>query len=387
MSGSILFGSLGGLHIKLNVTWLLILPVLAISLALAWFPARVPGVLQANAWALGVAGTIAFALCILLHEYAHVATARLRGLQQDRATLYLFGGIAPQENATASPMAEVIIALAGPLVSLALGVLCWFFARVVGAEVPTLAAFLLFLGVANAFVGVFNFLPVFPLDGGRALGVLFRAAGERAYAVRWGLYAGEAVAALCVVGGAWVAVGGNAAVGVWLLLVGGLLLLAAQAADRQSAVEACFRDRTVCMAMNRHPVAVPASVSLQSVVEEYFLPSGLRAVAVTQIGELVGLVTLRDVHEWPREQWASTPVAYVMVPRTRLYAARPEERLDDALTDLARFDVNQLPVMDENHHLVGMLSRDIMLGFLGCSHALPTERATAHAPLRLPRAN
>lgn len=388
MSGSFSFGSLGGLCVKLSVTWLLIVPVLAVSLALGWYPARVPGVLPANAWALGIAGALAFVLCVLTHEYAHFVFARTRIEPADSTTLYLFGSIAAQEHAPISPAAEVLSALAGPLASLALGVLCWVFATVVGAHVPTLAALLLFLGVANVFVGLLNLLPVFPFDGGRALRcLLFAATGEWADAPGWGVRAGEAVAALCILGGAWVAASGNHAVGVWLLLVGGLLLLAGQAADRQTAIAACFRDRTVRMAMNPHPVAVSASTLLQSVVDDYFLPSGLRAVAVTQIGELVGVVTPRDVHEWPREQWARIPVAYVMVPRTRLCVARPEERLEDALTDLARFDVNQLPVVEANNHLVGMLSRDIMLGYLGCAHPHDTRTVTARSPLRLPCAS
>lgn len=386
MSGSLTFGSLGGLRIKFNVTWLIILPVLIISLALGWFPHRVPGILPANAWALAVGAALAFGVSVLLHEYAHLLAGRACGFRTNGTALYLFGSITPQEQRPASPATDVLIALSGPLASLALGVLCWIIALAIGQHISTLAALLLFLGVSNVFLGLFNLLPVFPLDGGRVLRGIFRATtGETDYAPHWDLRAGEAVAILCTLVGAWVVVGGTDAVGVWLMLVGALTLLASQAIDRKAALEVCFRDRTVRLAMNPHPVVLPASTSLQTVVDGYFLPTGLRAIAVAQIGELVGLVTLRDVHEWPREQWSTTPVAYVMVPRTRLCVAHPEERLEDALADLARFDVNQVPVVDEGNHLVGMLSRDIVLGFLGGARPRSHEVSEQRMPLRLPR--
>lgn len=390
MSGSFAFGTLGGLHIKFNASWLFIVPILVISLAVGWFPARVPGIVPANAWALGIAGALAYWLSMLLHEYAHVVAARSSGRREEGTTLYIFGSISPQEHLPSSPANEVLVALAGPLASLTVGVLCWIFADVVGAHAPQLAAFLLFVGLANVFVGLVNLIPTFPLDGGRALrGLLASIRGEPLSVPGWRLRLGEALYALCLLAGIAITItenGDTRVLGIWLLLVGLCLLLAAQAVDRQAALEAFFRDRTVRMAMNPRPAVVLASISLQQVVDEYFLPRGLRAVAVSQIGELVGLVTLRDVHEWPREQWATVPVAYVMVPRTRLHVAFPRERLEDALADLARFDVNQLPVVEGNT-LVGMLSRDIVLGFLGRTHAARAEEPKVRHALRLPLAS
>jgi CBS domain-containing protein len=115
--------------------------------------------------------------------------------------------------------------------------------------------------------------------------------------------------------------------------------------------------------MNPAPVTVPANISLQKLVYEYFLPQGLRFAFVTQGEQLAGLITLADIRHVPQEQWAQTPVGFAMIPRDRLHVVYPQQNLNDVLSLMANQDVNQLPVV-QDERVVGVLSRDAIMRFL-----------------------
>jgi Zn-dependent protease len=113
------------------------------------------------------------------------------------------------------------------------------------------------------------------------------------------------------------------------------------------------------------PATVPANISLQQLVDAYFLPGGLRYALVMQGDKLVGLITLSDIRPIPREQWGQVPVSTAMIPLARLHVAAPQQSLSGVFPFMADRDVNQLPVV-ENGALVGILSRDAILRVSSC---------------------
>jgi CBS domain-containing protein len=131
---------------------------------------------------------------------------------------------------------------------------------------------------------------------------------------------------------------------------------------------------TVGEVMNPKPATVPGDISLQHLVDAYFLPGGLRYALVTQGEKLVGLITLGDIRHIPRDQWEQVPVSAAMIPLARLHVATPQQRLSDVLPLMAGRDVNQLPVVDHGAP-VGILSRDAILQYLEVRRSLGTENA------------
>ena len=123
----------------------------------------------------GVAFIVALFACIVLHEFGHALTARRFGIRTRSIVLLPIGGIASIEKSPDDPRQEILIALAGPAVSLALALLLWLtFAAVHGlAEARHLdldqGGFLERLAIVNFLLAAFNLLPAFPLDGGRVL--------------------------------------------------------------------------------------------------------------------------------------------------------------------------------------------------------------------------
>ena len=109
-----------------------------------------------------------------------------------------------------------------------------------------------------------------------------------------------------------------------------------------------------------------------------FLPGGLRYALVMQEEKLVGLITLGDIRHIPRDRWGQVPVSQAMIPLARLHVVTPQQSLSDALPLLAGRDVNQLPVVD-NGALVGILSRDAIVGYLDVRRSLGVENAQSDA--------
>jgi len=109
--------------------------------------------------------------------------------------------------------------------------------------------------------------------------------------------------------------------------------------------------------MDPRPVAVPANISVQKLVDEYFLPLGLRTAPVTQGDYLAGLITLRDIARVERERWSYTLVGHVMRPLEQVSTATPEQPLQGVLQMMGTQDINQVPVVQDGR-LVGLLSRE-----------------------------
>jgi CBS domain-containing protein len=160
--------------------------------------------------------------------------------------------------------------------------------------------------------------------------------------------------------------------GIWIGFIGWFLLVSAQSANSQAMLQSMLHGVTVSEVMNPAPITVPANISLQELVNDYFLPRGLRSALVTQADQLVGLITLSDIRHVPREQWGQVPVGHAMIPLDRLHVVSPQQSLNDVLPLMVSQDVNQLPVVQDGR-LVGVLSRDAIMRYLEVRRNLGLE--------------
>ena len=194
---------------------------------------------------------------------------------------------------------------------------------------------------------------------------------------------GQVIAYLFILLGIWIFFAGSILNGIWLGFIGWFLLNAAQSANAQVMLASVFNSVTVSEVMNPKPTTVPADISLQQLVDAYFLPGGLRYALVMQADQLVGLMTLSDIRHIPREQWGQVPVSSAMIPLSRLHVVSPQQTLSEVLPFMAGRDVNQLPVV-QNGVPVGILSRDAIVQYLEVRRGLgiDTPKSDAHNPLR-----
>ena len=243
-----------------------------------------------------------------------------------------------------------------------------------------------YLAVTNILLGVFNLIPGFPLDGGRVLhSIVWRLTGNMRQATRVASLTGQFIAYLFILLGIWIFFAGSLVDGLWLGFIGWFLLSAAQSANAQGMLTSVLRGVTVAEVMNPKPATVPANISLQQLVDAYFLPGGLRYALVMQADHLVGLMTLSDIRHIPREQWGQVPVSTAMIPLSRLNVVTPQQSLSDVLPLMAGRDVNQLPVV-QNGALVGIVSRDAIVQYLEVRRGLGVDTSKSDAQNQLQNA-
>jgi stage IV sporulation protein FB len=166
MSWSLNIGRVAGTVVRVHLTFLLFL---------AWiFAGSYAANGAAAAWNALVFMVLLF-LCVLLHEFGHIFTARAFGVTTPYVTLLPIGGVAQLERIPEEPWEEFLIAIAGPLVNVAITLVLVFIA---GAHLQSSAAvavdnmrisMLDRLAAVNLFLAVFNLIPAFPMDGGRVL--------------------------------------------------------------------------------------------------------------------------------------------------------------------------------------------------------------------------
>lgn len=386
MPGSLNLGKIAGISIYINVSWFIILVLLTWSLATGWFPIFYPGWTATTYWVISLVSALLLFVSVLLHELAHSLVARARGLSVKNITLFIFGGVSNIEQEPTSPGVEFQISVVGPVVSLLIGLLAYLLQLPFGGSKSPIVAILAYLAVTNVLLGIFNLIPGFPLDGGRVLrSIIWKVTGSLQRATRVVTIVGQIIAYLFILWGIWQFFGGNILNGIWIGFIGWFLLSAAQSANSQVMLQSMFGGVTVSDVMNTNLVTVPANISLQRLVDEYFLPGGLRSALVMQADQLAGLITLSDIRHVPRDQWAQVPVGHAMIPLERLHVVSPQQSLNDVLPLMAGRDVNQLPVV-QNGRLVGILSRDAIVRFLEVRRGLGLETAESYVRKRLPDA-
>jgi CBS domain-containing protein len=256
------------------------------------------------------------------------------------------------------------VAIVGPLVSILLGGLAFLLLLPLRGSNTPVAATLGYLAITNVLLGVFNLVPGFPLDGGRVLrSIVWRISGSLRTATRAATLTGQVIAYLFILVGIWLFFGGNVFNGIWIGFIGWFLLSSAQSANSQVMLQSMFQGVKVAEVMIPDPVTVPANISLQKLVDDYFLPRGLRSALVVQGEQLAGLITLGDIRHTPREEWTQTPVGSIMIPLERLHAVSPQQNINDVLPLMVGGDVNQLPVTQDGQ-VVGVVTREAIMRYL-----------------------
>jgi Zn-dependent protease/CBS domain-containing protein len=321
---SIQLGRVFGIRIGVDVSWFIVLFLIIWSLS-EQFEEVAPG---SNAFALATISALLFFVSILLHELGHAFVAVRNGIPIEGIDLWLFGGVARLGRDSESPGEEFRVAVAGPIVTLVIAIVCLGLGAAIGSpeevlesssfEDTTTGATLAVLGYLasiNLIVLVFNLIPGFPLDGGRiARAIAWRITGDRNRATRFAGVLGRFVGWALIGFGIFMFVAwGSLLGGVWLAFIGFFLSQAAASAVAQ----ADFSDRIggirVSDVMDAEPVAVPERLSLDQVEHEYFLRYGWPWFPVVDdSGRLVGVVSREAVESVPEQVRASRPVASVM---------------------------------------------------------------------------
>lgn len=356
--GSIRIGSILGISIEINFTWFIIFALVTLSLATAYFPQQFPELPTTTNFILGVITSIFFFGSVIFHELFHSIVAKLNNIPIRKITLFIFGGVAQMSQEPPSPGVEFKMAVAGPLSSLGLAFifgLVWLLARSLSLSVFVIAP-AQYLSWINALLAVFNLLPGFPLDGGRVLRAgLWGWSKDITAATRIASRVGEGFAYLLIFMGFLGVLRGQWGLG-WFILIGWFLQQAAQSSYQHLIFERSLSNVKVADIMTREVETVAPDISLDRLVDEYFLKFKFGRFPVVSDGQLLGIITLHDIKEVPREEWAFKAAKDILTPLEKTMTVGPQDEAVQVLTRMAQSEVGHLLVV-ENNSLVGLVTR------------------------------
>lgn len=354
-----------GIPLRLDLSWFVVAALMLWSLAGGLFPAWYPRLAPRAYWLMGAVGTLGLFASIVIHEFFHAFFARRHLIPMQGITLFIFGGVAEMGGEPRDAKAEFVMAVAGPLASVALAALALGLAWAgAGAGWPTpITGVLTYLGVMNAGLAAFNLVPAFPLDGGR----IFRAAvwhwkRDLTRATRIAAKVGTAFSTLLMIVGALRLFAGDLLGGIWSFLIGLFLRQAATTSYQQVLVRRALEGQPVRHFMTREPVTVRPGITLAELLDGYFYRYHHRLFPVEDNGHLLGAISSREMKRVPRAEWQRRTVGATAVPVSPDNTIGPDADALQALAVMNRTGQPRLLVVQDGR-LAGIVSLKDLLDF------------------------
>jgi len=365
MKAQIKLGRIFGVEIGLHYSWLLIALLITFSLA-GQFAANNPHWSDALRWGMSIVTALLFFASIVVHELSHALVAKLRGLPVRSITLFALGGVAQIEKEAADAKTEFWMGIIGPITSFVIGVMCLLITIALGWTPPEfpqrpLPAMLMWLGLINIGLAIFNMIPGFPLDGGRVLrGIIWWITGNPKRATTIATRVGQFIAFAMIVYGVFQFFRGAGINGLWMAFIGWFLLSASRESYAQMVITEGLRGLRVADVMSHDFPVVDSYINLQTFTEEHLTRTGRRFWVVTLNGQPEGIITPNEISSVPRNRWPYTTVADVMRPLDATRTVNPNTPVTEALEVMAQQDLNQLLVVNDRG-LAGLISRSHIL--------------------------
>lgn len=355
-------GRIFGLDLRVDGSWLIVFALVAVSMA-GYFRQGFPDPPTLQIWAVALGTSLTFFASLLLHEISHSLVARAKGLHVHGITLFLFGGVSELREEPRRASDEFLIALVGPLASVAAG-LFFFTIQALFPSASLGDAALGWLGRINLVLAVFNLLPGLPLDGGRMLRAAVWGATRdlrRATAVASTLGAGIAIALIGwgVVDVLWRS---RLVEGLWLALIGWFLLGASRRNAGPREPRAILQRLRVEQAMRTSCPRVSPLLPVERLADE----PGATCFLVADDDVLRGLLSLEQLQRLPPDERPTSSVSDIMTPFHRLTPLAPRDSLLVALERMDERAVRELPVVEKGR-VTGVLTRDDIAEFVSRS--------------------
>ena len=360
MKSTFKLATIFNIPIEINYSWFLVVGLVIFTLASGYFPETEPGLTTPVYWLMAFIAALLFFASLLAHELSHSLVAVRNDLPIHGITLFIFGGVAHLEQEPESPGVELRMAAAGPAMSLCLGLFFFALTQILyGFRCPSyLLAITNYLFLINLGVALFNLLPGFPLDGGRILrAILWRLTKDIRRATAVASTCGKIMALVMIGAGLLYFFSGLYLSGLWFIFIGLFVREAAETSYRQVVMKKLLSGVRVKSLMTRDVITVPADLTLDRLLDEYFFRYRFTAFPVIEDDTLLGLITFHSVKEIDRAKWPQLTVRDALQPITSQLTIGPDTDLTSALP---RLTSGRLLVVEAGR-LVGILTRrDVM---------------------------
>lgn len=357
-----------GFSVRVDASWVIIAVLVVWSLANSLFPHYYEGLSTRTYWWMGVLGALGLFASIIFHEMCHSLAARRFGMPMEGITLFVFGGVAEMEEEPPSAKAELVMAVAGPLASIGVGIAGYGLVRVgeslAWSDVPL--GVLRYVMAINLILAAFNLLPAFPLDGGRVLrSILWSWKKDLPWATRLASRIGSGFGFLLIFFGIFAFISGAFVGGIWWFLIGMFLRGASQASYQQMMVHNSLKGQKVQRFMKRSPITVDPSVSIRDFVEDYIYQHHYKMFPVVSDSSAPRCVTTRNVQQVPRESWEERTVGEIASSCSDDNSVHTDTDAEEALAAMRKSGNGRFLVLDQEGKLAGVLTLKDMLDFIG----------------------
>lgn len=377
--------SLLGFEIRIDPSWFLIAALITWTLATGYFPFIIPDAALATYIVMALVAMVLFFGSLILHELAHALMARRFGMKIKGITLFLFGGVAELAAEPDTAHAELWTALAGPAMSLLLATVFWIAGvTAMALDLPeTLVVIVAYLALLNLVLALFNLVPAFPLDGGRVLrALLWKYRGNLLEATRIASLSGTVFGWMLIGAGFLSLFGGVQIGGLWQVVIGLFVLVAARNAYQQQLMTSTMAGQTVGYLMSTHVVTTTPDQTLSDFVNDTVLAQRVSFSPVIEDGILLGYVDLDIVVRIDRDNWPITRIDDVFIASDESNTVGPDVSAEDLLKFMHE-TARRKYLVAEGTRLLGVISISDMIGFLALSMQVDAVSGARGAALPL----
>ncbi len=357
----------------IDYTWF---PVVVLHFALVsiyYFPQQIGNIELTPAFIYGGILTVLMFGSIIVHELAHAFAAKLEHIQTTEIRLHIFGGYARMASDPPTALAELRIAIAGPVASFLLGVafmVLLLLSQTIfsGAMRVPLQVLFMYLFTGNIALAMFNLIPGLPLDGGRVLrAYLWHRNKDILAATLTAKRLGVALAYMLASYGIYRMIWWrDPFTAIWMIVLAFLLKRSAEDDYRyrklqsefkqQSPTYAAAQSGTVGAIMKPPPICIAPNMLVSDFIAQILTKHRLTSFPVAMDGRLHGILSLEKLRALPEEKWSQTTVSTMMQPVDDSLFVTAQASLQHAAQKLNASAASHLAVIDGNGILVGYLS-------------------------------
>jgi Zn-dependent protease/predicted transcriptional regulator len=366
LKSSIRLFKIFGIEIRLDYSWFIIFALLIYYFGFGYFPSVLPGLNKGYIAIITLLTVLLFFFSILFHEVSHSIVAKRKGIPVSRISLFIFGGMSEIEKEPDKPITELLMSIAGPAASFVLAIIfgiVWYFTR----NIPSINISAGYLALVNLVLGIFNLLPGYPLDGGRVLrSILWKAYNDLKKATFIASTVGRVIGFIMIAAGIYFIFTNNFLNGIWLAFIGWFLQSSAYASYRQLIFDTSIKGFKVKDMMNENIVTVDKNVTLDKLVNDYFMKYRFGRFPIVEgtAGEkLIGLVSIHDIKTIPREEWGTTKAIDIVKPVEANEIIDSEAEANEALRKMVKYNLSHLVILSDKK-IKGLITKADIMQFI-----------------------
>lgn len=327
-------------------------------------------------WGAGLAVALLLFASVLLHELGHSLIAKSQGIQVNSITLFLFGGIASIEKESKTPGQAFQVAIAGPLVSLALFFLLTALAQSL-PEPNLVREIAQRIGEINLVLAIFNLIPGLPLDGGQVLkATVWQITGSRFAGVRWAARSGQFLGWGAIFLGLFALFAANNYSGLWIALIGLFVIRNASSYSRMSDLQETLLKIQASDVMTREFRVIDAEMTLRQFADDYLIcPSSIPVFFAASSGRYRGLVSVDKLRMVERSQWEIQTLHDIVTPLEQLIAVPEKALLVEVINQMESQGLPRITVLSPAGAVSGIIDRGDVVRAVAKSLRVPIPEA------------